>query len=48
MLSNLGSSELRSDRTCILAYQLFDLSELIVVLKTFLIRQCVRRLDDFA
>jgi hypothetical protein len=43
-----GSSELRFDRTCILAYQLFNLSELIVELQTFLISQCVRRLDDLA
>ena len=43
-----SSSELRFDRACILTYQLFDLSELIIELQTFLIRQCVRRLDDLA
>jgi hypothetical protein len=43
-----GPSELRFDRTCILAHQLFNFGKLIVELQTLLVRQRVRRLDDLA
>ena len=48
MCEGCGSSKLRLHCTCILTYELFNLCELIVELQTFLVRQCVRRLDNLA